>query len=243
LISQRALSVEEARLRAAYAGRVNDPARFASYSAGRLFNYQDLERHVLGLLHREGVLPLVRSRILDLGCGSGRWIREWVKWGATPENLYGIDLRPAAIDKARRLSPAGVTIECCNAADLPFDPESFDIVLQSTVFTSILDSAIRRKVASEMLRVVAADGLILWYDFHLGNPWNSDVRAVRKREIRALFPGCSVKLHRVTLASPLARWLAPRSWLACQLLALLPPLRSHYLGIVRKQNSLRQDSH
>jgi SAM-dependent methyltransferase len=243
LISQRELSIEEARLRAAYAGRVGDAARFATYSAGRLFNYQDLERRVLGLLHRERVLPLATTRILDVGCGSGRWIREWVKWGATPENLYGIDLRPAAIDKARRLSPPGVTIECGNAADLAFAPESFDIVLQSTVFTSILDAAIRRKVASEMLRVVAANGLILWYDFHLANPWNTDVRAVRKREIRSLFPDCSVKLHRITLVSPLARWLAPRSWPACQLLALLPPLRSHYVGIIRKQNSLRQDGH
>ena len=243
MIPQTELSREEDRVRAAYAGRVHDAARYATYSAGRLFNYQDIERRVLKLLHREGLLPLGTARILDVGCGSGRWIREWIKWGAKPENICGVDLRPAAVATARRLSPPRVTIECGNAADLRFEPESFDIVLQSTVVSSILDPAIRQNVASEMLRVVAADGVILWYDFHVANPWNRDVRAVRKPEIRRLFPSSSVKLHRITLASPLARSLAPRSWLACQLLALLPPLRSHYLGIVRRQNSLRQDHH
>jgi SAM-dependent methyltransferase len=235
------LAAEEERVRTAYAGRVHGATHYTGYSAGRLFNYQDLERRVLGLLHRERLLPLSTARILDVGCGSGRWLREWVKWGAAPENLYGLDVRLEAIERARKSCPPGVTIEYGNAVELRFGPESFDIVVQSMVFTSILDPAIRRQVASEMLRVVAPDGYILWYDFHLANPWNPDVRGVRKPEIRGLFPGCSVELHRVTLASPLARWAAPRSWLACHLLALLPPLRSHYLGIVRKQNPPRRD--
>ena len=41
------LSAEEERVRTAYAGRVDGAAHYAAYSAGRLFNYQDLERQVL----------------------------------------------------------------------------------------------------------------------------------------------------------------------------------------------------
>jgi hypothetical protein len=116
---------------------------------------------------------------------------------------------------------------------LPSD--RFDLVVQSTVFTSILDATTRRQVASEMLRIVKDDGLILWYDFHVNNPRNPDVRAVKKREIQGLFPDCRIQLRRITLAPPLLRLLAPHSWLACHLLGRIPWLCTHYLGVIRKR--------
>ena len=42
---------------------------------------------------------------------------------------------------------------------------SFDLLLQSPVFTSILDQAMKERVAAEMMRVSKPGGLILWYDF------------------------------------------------------------------------------
>jgi hypothetical protein len=86
-------------------------------------------------------------------------------------------------------------------------------VLQSTVFTSILDVAMKQAVAGELLRVVKLKGLILWYDYHRNNPWNKDVRGVKSWEIHRLFPGCRITLQRVTLAPPLTRVLAPHSFL------------------------------
>jgi hypothetical protein len=85
-----------------------------------------------------------------------------------------------------------------------------------------------------MLRVVKPTGLILWYDFFFDNPKNVNVRGIAGREIQRLFPGCSVKLQRVTLAPPLTRRLAARSWLACSLLEAIPLLRTHLLGVIRK---------
>ncbi len=102
------------------------------------------------------------------------------------------------------------------------------------MFTSILDADLRRQVASEMLRVVKPDGVILWYDFHMRNPRNPGVRAVRKAEIRELFPGCSMTLRRITLAPPITRMLAHRSSLLCHLLERVSLLRTHYLGLIRK---------
>ena len=58
---------------------------------------------------------------------------------------------------------------------LDFRTDSFDFVFQSTVFTSILDSEVRKEVAGEMLRVLKPGGVILWYDFHVNNPRNPDV--------------------------------------------------------------------
>jgi hypothetical protein len=60
------------------------------------------------------------------------------------------------------------------------------------------------------------------------------VRAVRRREIHRLFPGCRIDLRRVTPAPPLLRAIAPYSWLVCHLLGRVPWLCSHYLGVIRK---------
>ena len=87
------------------------------------------------------------------------------------------------------------------------------------------------------MRVVKRDGLILWYDYHVNNPRNRDVRGVKRREIYRLFPGCRIKLERITLVPPLARLVAPYSYLACYLLGKLPPLCTHYLGVIQKGKS------
>src|SRR5262249_32502074 len=95
---------------------------------------------------------------------------------------------------------------------------------QSTVFTSVLDASMKHQMASEMLRVVKDDGLILWYDYHVNNPWNPDVRGVKRREIHQLFGGCRITLRRTTLAPPLARLLAPLFFVGFLFLAQIPLL-------------------
>jgi hypothetical protein len=50
--------------------------------------------------------------------------------------------------------------------------------MQFTVFTSILDKDMKRNIAAEMLRVLKPKGVIIWYDYFVNNPKNSDVRGV-----------------------------------------------------------------
>jgi ubiquinone/menaquinone biosynthesis C-methylase UbiE len=235
-VSPATLAAEVARLRAAYARR-RERSSWASWAY--VLAFQDRERHVLALLRRHGFLPLADKAILDVGCGKGSWIRQFVRWGARPDCITGIDLLADAVAEAQRLVPAGVQVQIGNAADLPFPAASFDLVLQSTVFTSVLHPEVRRKIASEMLRVVRPQGLILWYDFHMNNPRNPDVRRVSAGEIRELFPDCRIDLRRVTLAPPLARWVAPRSWVLTYLLGRIPLLCTHYLGAITKQTVQR----
>jgi ubiquinone/menaquinone biosynthesis C-methylase UbiE len=225
---------EEARIQAVYAKRQGEDPRYSWFNPGYLFMIQEQERWLLILLKRHGLVPLHTKKVLEIGCGTGYWLREFIKWGARPENITGIDLLSERVVEARRLLPEAVRIQCSNAANLAFPTETFDLILQSTVFTSVLDAGMKQQMASEMLRMVKRDGLILWYDFHVNNPWNPDVRAIKKREIYQLFPSCQIKLQRTTLAPPLARLIAPYSWLACHLLEKVPFLRTHYLGVIRK---------
>ena len=136
--------------------------------------------------------------------------------------------------EARYVCPEAVSIVYRNAAELAFPDATFDLVVQFTVFTSVLDSLTKQQMASEMLRVVKDNGFILWYDFHVNNPWNPDVRGIKRREISQLFPGCRIKLQRLTLVPPLVRLLAPYSWLACYVLGKIPWLCTHYIGLISK---------
>jgi SAM-dependent methyltransferase len=229
------IAAAEARIRGAY-GRRRRQGRDqkASWSEpAHAYAMQDRERRVLALIRRLG-LRLAEIRVLEVGCGSGAWIRDLVKWGVPPEHVWAVDLLPESIAEARHRSAAGVHLQRCSAASLPFAAASFDLVLQATVFSSIIEPELRRAVAAEMLRVLAANGSILWFDIHVSNPWNADVRAVGRAEISALFPGCRIRLRRLWLASPLSRWIAPRSHAVWQLLANIPWLCTNYLGTIRK---------
>ena len=224
---------EETRIKSAYAKRCSGFI-YSWFHSGHLFLLQGLERRVLALLRAQGWCSLSDKKILEIGCGDGYWLRECIKWGADPENIAGIDLLPDRTARAKRLCPQGVEIHCANAATLAFGDNSFDLVFQFTVFTSIFDFNMKQLMAQEMLRVVKEGGLIIWYDFYINNPYNPDVRGIRKHQIMELFPDCRMELHRVTLAPPVARFLAPYSWMACYALEQSRLLNTHYLGVIRK---------
>ena len=117
-----------------------------SYSnPGNLFVVQERERKILKLLDKYEMNYLDNKKILDIGCGRGGWTRDFVQWGARPENLYGVDLLEERIKEAKRISP-NINFICGNAAKLNFPDKTFDIVLQSTCFTSIFDQEMKQKI-------------------------------------------------------------------------------------------------
>lgn len=176
--------------------------------------------------------PLAGKRVLEVGCGTGNWLE--MLSGA--KDLAGIDLDPGRAARAAARFPEA-DIRAGDASSLPWTDGSFDVVLQSTVFSSILDPDMRRAVASEMRRVLAPGGAILWYDFFVDNPSNPHVRGVRRREIEALFPGCRVAPRRATLAPPIARRIVPVSWTLASLLESLRVFDTHYLAVIRERSN------
>ena len=122
---------------------------------------------------------------------------------------------------------------CSDVQHLPYAGDSFDLVLQYTVFSSILDDDIKARMAREALRVLhKPDGLIVWYDFLL-NPSNPHAQGIRPAEVRRLFPGCEFDFRRITLAPPLTRRLIQVSRVLCELLEGLRTFNSHYLIAIR----------
>jgi ubiquinone/menaquinone biosynthesis C-methylase UbiE len=233
-------SREMERLRRVYAARRarGIEERYAPYEPANLFRLQGLERAVAAALRGAGLLPWQGRRALDVGCGGGWWLRSLLRWGARPGEVAGVDALAEAIGMARGVHP-DVAL-CVAAADaLPFDDACFDLVSQFTVFSSILDAEVRRRAAAEMVRVLRPGGVVLWYDFTV-NPTNRQTRGIGAREAKRLFAGCAIDSRRLTLAPPLARLVAPRSWLAAELLERLPPLRTHLLVLARKPGGERE---
>jgi ubiquinone/menaquinone biosynthesis C-methylase UbiE len=230
------LITEEQRIQEAYARR-RTGALYSRFNRAYLFMVQEREQRLLRLLAQYGFAELSRKKLLEIGCGTGDLLRDFIKWGARPEHLFGVELIADRVVEAKNVCPQGITIIRRNAASLDFPDEFFDLVLQSTVFTSVLDPDTKQQIAAEMCRVLRPNGLILWYDYHMNNPRNPDVRGVKLREIKSLFPNCEIRMKRITLAPPIARGVAPYSWLVCYLLSQIPWLCSHYLGVIKKKNS------
>jgi len=228
-----ALANELSRIRAAYSRRP-DQFRYTLLDPANLLASHEREKRILEAFVRHGCAPLEKARILEVGCGTGFWLREFVRWGARPHNIVGVDLLPERIAEAEILCPAGITLRSQSAAKLEFSADTFDLVLQSTVFTSIFDNDMKIKIAREMLRVLRPNGMIMWYDFTMNNPWNSDVRGIPRREIVRLFPGCRFEFQRLTLAPPIGRRIARISPLLYRALSAVRIFDTHCLAIIHK---------
>lgn len=222
------------RIRAEYARRSREvPDGFYAFSTpANLFLRQGQERGLLEVLREGGYVPLTDRRVLDLGCGHGTWLTTFRSLGAQEPNLAGIDLDPARIEQTKVDHPRA-DLRAGSATALPWPDASFDLVWQSTVFTSILDEGVQRAIAAEMRRVLKPGGAIVWLDFVVNNPRNRQVRGVSVKQMKALFPGCDVTLRKVTLAPPLARRVVPLSWTLAFLLEQLRVLNTHAVALIR----------
>jgi len=240
-VAVRASTAEAERIRAEYARRegIHPPDFYSLTRPANLFAQQQRDRHMLDVLRREKLLPLSGQRILDIGCGDGQQLLRFESWGAAIAALSGIDLVETRVARAVERfggtsQPGRPELRVGDASALPWPDGHFDIVHQSTVFTSILDSPMKAAVAAEMLRVLRPGGAVIWYDFFVNNPANPHVRGVGATELRSLFPGCHVRTRRITLAPPISRRLVPVSWIASLLLEHLRVLNTHYLAVIRR---------
>lgn len=192
------------------------------------------QRAMLQLFARLGWHDLSRRSVVEVGCGAGGNLLELLRFGFRPEHLAGVELLPERFALARKLLPAGVTLWQGDAAVVDLNGARSDVVLQSTVFSSLLDDDFQQRLAERMWSWVAPGGGVLWYDFTVDNPRNADVRGVPLKRVKALFPRGTVWHRRITLAPPLARALCRVHPSLYSLFNALPPLRTHLLAWIEK---------
>jgi len=195
---------------------------------------QEFERALVRAIRRICPHGTANTRLIEIGCGSGRNLQQFLRLGFDPQNLVGNELRESSIHQARLQLPAAVRIERGDATALSIQLGRFDIVFQSLVFSSLLDDDFQARLATRMWDLAKPGGGVLWYDFVYDNPSNSDVRGVGLRRVQELFPAAAMLAWRVTLAPPISRRVAAVHPAAYTIFNALPFLRTHRLCWLHK---------
>jgi malonyl-CoA O-methyltransferase len=105
------------------------------------------------------LLPEVKGQtVLDLACGSGRYLAILIERGAG--RVVGVDLSPQMLKRARTISP---NLALADLRALPFASASFEVIVCGLAVGHLEDlhQAIR-----EMGRILRPDGVVLYSDFH-----------------------------------------------------------------------------
>lgn len=177
----------------------------------------------------------VRSgmRVLDIGCGVGRWSRLLASRGA---RVTGVDLSPTMIAQAqRRTAAAGLGSRCrfivqdCAALEVG---GTFDIILCVTMLQHVLDPGALRSALRRMALHLAPEGRLVLLEAapaRAVSRCDSAVFTARQRTFYLeLFRECGLRLQAISGVDP-----APfKTWLLPHLPRLPAALRVTALALV-----------
>jgi SAM-dependent methyltransferase len=127
---------------------LGDPALLAAATA-----------EVLDLLHRWGVTAPGR-RVLELGCGIGRFL--------AGTGAIGLDISPAMLAEARRRRPAAALVQG-SGREIPFADESLDAILAVDTFPYIVQTGLAPAHLAEAARVLRPGGELVIFNYAYGD--------------------------------------------------------------------------
>jgi 2-polyprenyl-3-methyl-5-hydroxy-6-metoxy-1,4-benzoquinol methylase len=206
-------------------------AAVCSYGMPEFYN------RLIHLSQRLALAPWLRvgpgTRVLDVGCGVGRWSRLLAARGA---QVTGVDLSPTMIaESQRRAAAAGLAKRCRfivqDTAHLQLD-QRFDLVLGVTVLQHILDTAALRSALQSIHSHLAPGGRIVLLEAAPTQLVNRCDTSIFKARLRGsyvqLFQECGLRLRTVSGVDP-----APfKTWLLPHLPQLSRPLSVAALALV-----------
>ncbi len=203
----------EARARR-FAAHGEGLAAVCSYGMPHFYN------RLIHLCQRRALAPWLRvgagTRVLDVGCGVGRWSRLLASCGA---QVTGVDLSPTMIAEAeRRARACGVASRCrflvqdSSALDVE---GPFDLILCVTVLQHMLDVGALRSALRRIALQLAPGGRLVVLEAapaRVANRCNTPVfRARHRRFYLRLFGECGLRLCelRGVDPAPFKTWLLP----------------------------------
>ena len=110
------------------------------------------------------------GRLLEVGCGAGRYTRSFLHYRPDLE-VHGCDISHVALAEAKAADTTGkIAYKLGDALDLPYEDQSFNIVLLFDVFEHVTDVG---KAADEVARVLKPGGV-----FHCFVPCEGNKRTI-----------------------------------------------------------------
>jgi SAM-dependent methyltransferase len=231
----RTVTEEAIRIKKEYARRESevDVDLYAPWQPGEILMTAERKRVAASMLKDRGRFPEPGSRCLEIGFGKLGWLADLISWGVRETDLFGIELDANRAAWAIDALPAA-NLLVGDGTDLPWEDKTFDYVIVSTVFSSILDESVRRELAHEVSRVLRPGGIVIVYDLAVHNPRNKGVTKINPAELRSIFRDFDSDFRSTTLAPPLAHAVAKRSWILAEVLSAFPFLRTHFLATMIK---------
>jgi 2-polyprenyl-3-methyl-5-hydroxy-6-metoxy-1,4-benzoquinol methylase len=169
---------------------------------------------------RRALAPWLRAsrgtRVLDVGCGIGRWSRLLAQRGAT---VTGVDLSPTMIAEAeRRARACGLEGRCRfivqDSSSLEIDG-AFDLILCVTVLQHVLDVGALRSALRRIVSHLAPGGRLVVLEAapaRVANECNTPVFRARHRGFYLrLFEECGLRVQALSGVdpAPFKTWLLP----------------------------------
>lgn len=221
------MNTETEKIKERYAKRAASKSIAKHSQATSYIEYSSKERErVFERFIRHYVGDPENLRVLEIGAGGGGNISFFKSIGVPANQLYANELLDERVEELKKWHP---DIHILPGDALTIDEKivgSFDIIFQSTVFTSILSNEFKQKLATKMTSLLKPNGMLLWYDFIYNNPSNKDVKGVSIEEVRSLFSPLDFHFEKVTLAPPIGR----RVGKLYPLFNALSFLRTHVVG-------------
>ncbi|MFN8670985.1 MAG: methyltransferase domain-containing protein [Candidatus Sericytochromatia bacterium] len=189
------------------------------------------EKALNAFLSKYYLRTLPNMKIMEVGFGNGSDILNLIKYGAAPRNIYGTERSKDNYENFKYKVPDANLRKVDNFI-LPYPNNLFDIVIQSNVLSSINDEDSRKKLASEMFRLIKKGGKVFSYDKK--SVVNNNI-AINKAELKKLFPeATNIITKNITLNEGMAQFFADKSIVLCQILEDFSFLNSHYYTIIEK---------
>ena len=157
------------------------------------------------------LLPAGKSRVLDLGVGTGRELPALLDAG---HEVVGVDIAPPMIEIAKKRSrPIEIALADFWSPPLPFDDASFDavIALHGTLAHPPEDAAAAMaRLATELARILRSPGVVI---FEVPSPaFVTALGAQDDRPARAVDAGRSVHEDGALGIAIEARAFTPDAW-------------------------------
>lgn len=136
-----------ARIQASFDEASRDEEHFPSTIDPRIYHVK---------LIREHLGPLAGKRVLDVGCGKGRFARLFLEQEPAAE-IWGLDIS----EEMLRFVPSGIYTRAGSMTELPFEDGFFD----AAYATESLEHAVEiERAVGEMCRVVKPGGRLVIID-------------------------------------------------------------------------------
>ena len=126
-----------------------------------------------------GFTDLDGAAILDVGCGTGTYVR---RFRAYSDDVHGLEVEPERVAEASRDLPG---IVCGVGEDLPFPADRFDLVFSNEVIEHVADD---RQTAHEMVRVTKPGGLVVIFAPNRLYPFETHGAYLGKRYVYGNIP-------------------------------------------------------